>query len=109
DGTVRLDDQGVEMTRSVSRFPLCWSKKHFEKSTDYYLTKEETMSPEDLAGLESLKAYVESFQPGRWETKAGVPVLDEHGNEQYGKRFINTKELLDCKNAAEAKLCLGID
>ncbi|MCH85023.1 hypothetical protein A2U01_0005864, partial [Trifolium medium] len=109
DGTVRLDDQGVEMTRSVSRFHLCWSKKHFEKSTDYYHTKEETMSPEDLDGLESLKAYVESFQSGRWETKSGVPMLDEHMNEQYGKKFINTKELLDYKNAAEAKLCLGID
>ncbi|MCI84016.1 hypothetical protein A2U01_0105292, partial [Trifolium medium] len=70
-----------EMTRSVSRFPLCWSRKHFEKSTDYYLTKEETMSEEDLVDLESLKAVVKSFKPARWESKAGVPVLDGNANE----------------------------
>ncbi|MCH89799.1 hypothetical protein A2U01_0010700, partial [Trifolium medium] len=42
----------------------------------------------------------------RWESKAGVPVLDGNANERYSQRFINTKELLDCSNAAEAKLCL---
>ncbi|MCI03271.1 hypothetical protein A2U01_0024307, partial [Trifolium medium] len=99
-------EQGVEEVRSVARFPLSWSRKHFEKSTDSYLTKEETMTPEDKAGFEALKAFVKGFQPARWETKAGVPVLDEQGNEQYSRRFINTKELLDSKNAAEAKICL---
>ncbi|MCI43831.1 hypothetical protein A2U01_0065069, partial [Trifolium medium] len=56
DGTVRRDEEGVEITRSVSCFLLCWSKKHFSESTDYYLTKEGTMTEEDLAGLERLKA-----------------------------------------------------
>ncbi|MCI48026.1 hypothetical protein A2U01_0069269, partial [Trifolium medium] len=58
DGSVRLDEEGVEMTRLVSRFPLCWSREHFDKPAEYYLTKEETMSPEELAGLEKLQAYV---------------------------------------------------
>ncbi|MCH93930.1 hypothetical protein A2U01_0014884 [Trifolium medium] len=64
------------------------------------------MTPEDRAGFEKLKAFVDSFPPARWETRAGVPVRDKNGNEQFSKRFINTKELLDCKNAAEAKICL---
>ncbi|MCH83851.1 hypothetical protein A2U01_0004677, partial [Trifolium medium] len=106
DGTVRRDEEGNEMTRLVSRFPLCWSRKHFEKSTDYYLTKEETMTSEDLAGLEKLKPYVKSFKLARWETKARVPVLDANGNERFEKRFINTKDLLVCESVAEAKLCL---
>ncbi|MCI65786.1 hypothetical protein A2U01_0087044, partial [Trifolium medium] len=59
DGSVRLDEEGVEMMRLVSRFPLCWSREHFEKPTEYYLTKEETMSAEELAGLEKLQAYVD--------------------------------------------------
>ncbi|MCI51458.1 hypothetical protein A2U01_0072702, partial [Trifolium medium] len=44
DGFVRLDEGGVEMTRLVSRFPLCWTRDHFDQPTEYYLTKEETMS-----------------------------------------------------------------
>ncbi|MCI68320.1 hypothetical protein A2U01_0089580, partial [Trifolium medium] len=65
DGFVRLDEEGVEMTRSVSRFPLYWTRSHFDQPTEYYLTKEETMSPEELAGLGKLQAYVDSFVPAR--------------------------------------------
>ncbi|MCI60292.1 hypothetical protein A2U01_0081547, partial [Trifolium medium] len=52
DGTVRRDEEGNEMTRLVPRFPMCWTKKHFDKPTDFYLTREETMSEEDLIGFE---------------------------------------------------------
>ncbi|MCI48470.1 hypothetical protein A2U01_0069713, partial [Trifolium medium] len=58
DGSVRVDGEGVEMTRMVSRFPLCWTREHFDQPTEYYLTKEETMSPGELAGLGKLQAYV---------------------------------------------------
>ncbi|MCI77279.1 hypothetical protein A2U01_0098549, partial [Trifolium medium] len=51
--------------RLVSRFPLCWTKEHFDQPTEYYLTKEETMSPGELAGLEKLQAYVDGFVPAR--------------------------------------------
>ncbi|MCI40893.1 hypothetical protein A2U01_0062126, partial [Trifolium medium] len=100
NGIVRRDEEGDEMTRLVSRFSLCWSNKHFMRTTEYYLTKEETMNPEDKAGFEALKVFVKGFSPAPWETKAGVPVLDEPGNEQYSRRFINTKELIDCKNCS---------
>ncbi|MCI82594.1 hypothetical protein A2U01_0103868, partial [Trifolium medium] len=46
DGSVRLDEKGVKMTRLISRFPLCWVKEHFDQPTEYYLTKEENMSSE---------------------------------------------------------------
>ncbi|MCI48113.1 hypothetical protein A2U01_0069356, partial [Trifolium medium] len=65
DGSVRLDEDGVEMTRLVSRFPLCWTREHFDQPTEYYLTKEESMSPGELAGLEKLQAYVDGFVPAR--------------------------------------------
>ncbi|MCI27560.1 hypothetical protein A2U01_0048759 [Trifolium medium] len=101
-----VTEQGAEEMRLVARFPLSWTRKHFEKSTDSYLTKEETMSVDDLADFESLKAFVKKFKHARWETKAGVPVLDENREQKFDRRFINTKEPLDCKNVAEAKLCL---
>ncbi|MCI51841.1 hypothetical protein A2U01_0073085, partial [Trifolium medium] len=58
------------MTRLVSRFPLCWTRAHFDQPTDYYLTKEETMSPGELAGLGKLQAYVDSFVPARCVDRA---------------------------------------
>ncbi|MCI81504.1 hypothetical protein A2U01_0102778, partial [Trifolium medium] len=48
------------MTRLVSRFPLCWTREHFDQPTEYYLTREENMSPEELVSLEKLQAYVNS-------------------------------------------------
>ncbi|MCI56905.1 hypothetical protein A2U01_0078156, partial [Trifolium medium] len=92
--SVRLDEGGVEMTRLVSRFPLCWTREHFDQPKEYYLTKEETMSPEELAGLEKLQAFVDGFVPARCVNRAGNPILDAKGNERVEKRLINTKELL---------------
>ncbi|MCI35613.1 hypothetical protein A2U01_0056834, partial [Trifolium medium] len=71
------------MTRLVSRFPLYWTREHFDKPTEYYLTKEESMSSEELAGLEKLQAYVNGFVPARWVNRAGDPVLDAKGNEGW--------------------------
>ncbi|MCI48600.1 hypothetical protein A2U01_0069843, partial [Trifolium medium] len=76
DGSVRLNEEGVEMTRLVSRFPLSWTREHFEQLTEYYLTKEETMSPEEMAGLGKLQAYVDGFVPARCVDRAGNPIFD---------------------------------
>ncbi|MCI58871.1 hypothetical protein A2U01_0080126, partial [Trifolium medium] len=62
DGAVRQDEEGNEMTRLVPQFPMSWTKKHFEKPTEFYLTKEKAMSEEDLIGFERLRAYVHSFK-----------------------------------------------
>ncbi|MCI39888.1 hypothetical protein A2U01_0061120, partial [Trifolium medium] len=94
DGSVRMDEEEVEIMRLVSRFPLCWTKEHFDQPTEYYLTKEETMSPGELAGLENLQAYVDSFVPACCVDRAGNPIFDAKGNERVEKRVINTKELL---------------
>ncbi|MCI80403.1 hypothetical protein A2U01_0101674, partial [Trifolium medium] len=40
-------------------------REYFDQPTEYYLTKEETMSPGELAGLGKLQAYVDSFVPAR--------------------------------------------
>ncbi|MCI53293.1 hypothetical protein A2U01_0074539, partial [Trifolium medium] len=68
------------MTRLVSRFPLCWTREHFDQPTEYYLTMEENMSSEELAGLEKLQAYVNSFIPARCVNRVGNPVFDAKGN-----------------------------
>ncbi|MCI54236.1 hypothetical protein A2U01_0075485, partial [Trifolium medium] len=52
------------------------------------------MSSEELAGLEKLQAYVNSFVPARCVNRAGGSVLDAKGNERVERRLINTKELL---------------
>ncbi|MCI77550.1 hypothetical protein A2U01_0098820, partial [Trifolium medium] len=52
------------------------------------------MSPGELAGLEKLQAYVDSFVPARCVDRAGNPIFDAKGNERVEKRVINTKELL---------------
>ncbi|MCI48379.1 hypothetical protein A2U01_0069622, partial [Trifolium medium] len=71
DGSVRLNEEGVEMTRLISRFPLCWTREHFDQPTEYYLSKEENMSSEELAGMEKLQGYVNSFVPARCVDRAG--------------------------------------
>ncbi|MCI52480.1 hypothetical protein A2U01_0073724, partial [Trifolium medium] len=40
DGSARLDENGVQVTQRVTRFPLKWTKRHFDESTDFYLTKD---------------------------------------------------------------------
>ncbi|MCI78709.1 hypothetical protein A2U01_0099980, partial [Trifolium medium] len=37
------------------------------------------MFEEDLIGFERLRAYVQSFKPTRYVTKAGGPALDSRG------------------------------
>ncbi|MCI43870.1 hypothetical protein A2U01_0065109, partial [Trifolium medium] len=52
------------------------------------------------------KAYVHSFKPARYVTKAGGPTFDSKGRPRVEQRFVNTKTLLECRSAAEAKLLL---
>ncbi|MCI43756.1 hypothetical protein A2U01_0064994, partial [Trifolium medium] len=49
DGTAQLDENGEQVTRRVRRFPLNWTRKHFDASTDSYLTKDEVMSDAEQA------------------------------------------------------------
>ncbi|MCI85256.1 hypothetical protein A2U01_0106535, partial [Trifolium medium] len=58
------------------------------------------MSPEELAGLRKLQAYVDCFVPACCVDRAGNHIFDAKGNERVEKRVINTKELLGCKNIA---------
>ncbi|MCI29236.1 hypothetical protein A2U01_0050445, partial [Trifolium medium] len=69
------------------------------------------MSSEELAGLEKLQAYVNSFVPARCVNRAGNPVFDTKGNERMEKRVINTKELLgyNMSGFAERMLKLAAD
>ncbi|MCI92532.1 hypothetical protein A2U01_0113828, partial [Trifolium medium] len=68
--------------------------EHFDQPTEYYLTKEENMSSEEVAGLEKLQGYVNSFVPAHCVDRAGNPIFDAKGNERVEKWVINTKELL---------------
>ncbi|MCI29536.1 hypothetical protein A2U01_0050745, partial [Trifolium medium] len=68
--------------------------------------KEETMSPEELTGLEKLQQYVDGFVPARCVDRAVNPIFDAKGNERVEKRVINTKKLLGCKSAVKVKICL---
>ncbi|KAK2441118.1 hypothetical protein QL285_012450 [Trifolium repens] len=108
DGVVKVDEDGRERTKLVPRFPMNWSKEHFEEDPKYYLTREEDMSDGDLASLAKLVKYVRDFRPARWETRDGKPVLDKFGREQFSPRLIATKKLLECKSRAEASIFLGI-
>ncbi|MCI84484.1 hypothetical protein A2U01_0105762, partial [Trifolium medium] len=53
------------------------------------------MSEEDLVGFERLKAYVHSFKPARYVTKAVGPAFDSKGRSRVEQRFVNTKALLE--------------
>jgi hypothetical protein len=46
------------------------------------------------------------FQPAT-VTRAGEPVLDEEGNEQFSPRLINTKRLLESRTRVEVHEVLG--
>ncbi|MCH90828.1 hypothetical protein A2U01_0011751 [Trifolium medium] len=106
DVSSRLDKHGVQMTRRVAQFPLSWTEKHFKLGTDAYLTEDDNLTVEDVAGFERLRAYVGSFTPALCVTRAGVPIRDEEGKQKIESRYVNTKTLLECKSRAEAKLLL---
>ncbi|MCI62781.1 hypothetical protein A2U01_0084038, partial [Trifolium medium] len=65
DGSARLDESGVQATRRVTRFPLKWTKRHFDESTDFYLTKDDMLSDSERAGLVKIQTFVNGFQPAR--------------------------------------------
>ncbi|MCH84476.1 hypothetical protein A2U01_0005308, partial [Trifolium medium] len=108
DGAVHRDEEGNEITRLVPQFPMSWMKKHFENPTEFYLTKEEAMSEEDLICFERLRSYVHSFKPTRYVTKAGGPALDSSGRPRVEQRFVNTKALLEYNMADFAEELLKI-
>ncbi|MCI27574.1 hypothetical protein A2U01_0048773, partial [Trifolium medium] len=56
--------------------------------------------------LEKLRAFVDKFQPTRYVTKTGVPVLNRRGKPRFEARHINKKTLLECKSRAKHKLLL---
>ncbi|CAJ2654251.1 unnamed protein product [Trifolium pratense] len=107
-GVARKDDNGQVIFRAVPKFPLSWSYDHFQKEPKEYTTGDADLSPEEMAAFENLKAFVAGFTPGIWTTRKGVTLRDEHGKAKVSPRFINTRNLLKCKNAGEVRLCLGI-
>ncbi|MCI48697.1 hypothetical protein A2U01_0069940, partial [Trifolium medium] len=90
DGSARLDEHGVQVTRRMARFPLKWTMRHFDESTDSYLTKDETLSEDERVGLDKLKKFVDSFKQTCYVTKAGAQALDSKGRPCVEKRFVNT-------------------
>ncbi|MCI02597.1 hypothetical protein A2U01_0023630 [Trifolium medium] len=78
-----LYEHGVQVTRRVAQFPLKWTRRHFDGSTDSYLTKDETLSKDERVGLDKLKKFVDSFKPTRYVTKAGAQALDSKGRPRF--------------------------
>jgi hypothetical protein len=107
DGSVMKDEDGTDKMKAVEKFPMSWTSEHFEKGTDSYLTVDASLSAEERRGLKVLQDFVASFQPARLVTRAGEPVLDEEGNEQFVPRLIHTKRLLECRTRAEVHEVLG--
>jgi hypothetical protein len=51
-------ENGVQVSKRRPRFPLAWSYEHFKKSTDSYLIKDEKLTEEERAGMETLRVFV---------------------------------------------------
>jgi hypothetical protein len=107
DGTVKKDEDGSVTMKEVERFPMSWTEEHFKKGTDAYLTADASLTVAERRGLRSLQDFVKGFSPAKLVTRAGEPVLDEEGNEQFVPRLINTKRLLECDSRAKSREVLG--
>jgi hypothetical protein len=107
DGSVKKNEDGSDKLSEKEKFPMSWTDEHFKSGTDAYLTSDSCLSFEERRGLKVLQEYVASLQPARLVTRAGEPVLDEEGNEQFVPRLINTKRLLECRTRAEVFEVLG--
>jgi hypothetical protein len=107
DESVKKNEDGTNKMKVVEKFPMSWTDEHFKKGTDSYLTADASLNTEERRGLNVLYDFVASFQPARLVTRAGEPVRDEEGNEQFVPRLINTKRLLECRTRAEVHKVLG--
>jgi hypothetical protein len=107
DGSVRKNEDGTDKLKKVEKFPLTWTSDHFDQGTGSYLTADGSLSAEERRGLKVLQTYVAGLQPARLVTRAGEPVLDEEGNEQFSPRLINTKRLLESRTRVEVHEVLG--
>jgi hypothetical protein len=107
DGTVKKNEDGSDKLKEKEKFPMSWTDEHFKTGTDVYLTSDSSLSVEERHGLKVLQEYVASLEPAKLVTRAGEPVLDEEGNEQFVPRLINTKRLLECRTRAEVHEVLG--
>jgi hypothetical protein len=107
DGTIKRNEDGTEKLKEVEKFPMSWTDEHFKAGTDSYLTADASLSAEERRGLKVLQDYVTGFQPAKLVTRAGEPVLDEEGQEQFVPRLIHTKRLLECRTRAEVHEVLG--
>jgi hypothetical protein len=107
DGSVKKNEDGSDKVKAVEKFLMSWTDEHFKKGTDSYLTADASLSTEERRGLKVLQDFVASFHPARLVTRAGEPVLDEEGNEQFVPRLIHTKRLLECRTRTEVHEVLG--
>jgi hypothetical protein len=57
------------------------------RGTEGYLTADASLTIAERRGLRLLQDFVASFFPAKLVTKAGDPVLDEEGNEQFVLRM----------------------
>ncbi|CAJ2644876.1 unnamed protein product [Trifolium pratense] len=64
------------------------------------------LSLEDRANFEDLKSFVEGFTPAVWVNRGGEIIVDEDRNPRTSKRSINIRELFECRNAEEVRICL---
>ncbi|CAJ2646870.1 unnamed protein product [Trifolium pratense] len=106
-GVARRDAAGRVLTRMEPKFPLSWTYAHFHKDPRQYMVRDADLSAEDRASFEDLKNFVGGFTPAVWVNRRGEIIVDEDGNPKTSKRSINTRELLECRNAEEVRICLG--
>jgi hypothetical protein len=107
DESVKKNEDGTDKLKKVEKFPMSWTSEYFDQGTGSYLTADASLSAEERRGLKVLQDYVAGFQPARLVTRAGEPVLDEEGNEQFAPRLIHTKRLLECRTRAEVHEVFG--
>ncbi|XP_045818723.1 uncharacterized protein LOC123911359 [Trifolium pratense] len=106
-GVARRDAAGRVLTRMEPKFPLSWTYAHFHKDPRQYVVRDADLSAEDRASFEDLKNFVGGFTPAVCVNRRGEIIVDEDGNPKTSKRSINTRELLECRNAEEVRICLG--
>ncbi|MCH82826.1 hypothetical protein A2U01_0003638 [Trifolium medium] len=105
NGATRLDANGAPVTRRVTWFLLKWSGEHFGVSTDSYLTKDDALTEDELAGLEKLRAFVDKFQPTRYMTKTGIV----RGNRGSRLDILTRRGCSNARAKRIARLCSVFD
>jgi hypothetical protein len=54
DGTIKSNKDNIEKMKYVGRFPMSWTKEHFEKETKDYLTADTSLTNAEKQGFKVL-------------------------------------------------------